>query len=87
MSFSSVLTAIGRLITRQGGLMAPSHSSLRVLMVLPTWPLRGWASFIVAIVVGGIGSLVVFLVVGLRHQIGTRPRTNADRPSDTHDHR
>lgn len=71
MSFVSVLTVIGESVARNGGVVRPGYSSIRVLMVLPIWTLRGWAGVGLSVLVGGVGSLVVFLVVGLRYPTGT----------------
>ena len=80
MSFVRVLTVIGKTVVGNGGVTVPSHATLRVLMILPTWPLRGWAGFILAVVVSGTVCVVVLFVVGTGDPAHTR--INADRPSD-----
>ena len=81
MSFVRVLTVIGKTATGNGGVTVPSHAALRVLMVLPTWPLRGWAGLSLAVVVSGTVCVVVLFVVGSRGP--ARTGINADRPSET----
>jgi hypothetical protein len=83
MTLVGVLTVLGRTAVGNGGVTAPSHAALRVLMVLPTWPVRSWAGLILVTVISGIACAVVGVVVGTRDR--TRSGINADRLFDTSD--
>jgi hypothetical protein len=80
MSFVRVLKVLGRTAAGNGGTTVPSHAALRVLMVLPTWPLRGWVGLVLAVVISGTVCVVVLVVVGTRDP--ARNRVNADRPPE-----
>jgi hypothetical protein len=82
MSFVNVLTVVGKSAVGDGGVTGPSHTALRVLMVLPLSLWRGWAALILAVVVFGIGGIVVFLFVRPRDPAGVANETNrlSNRP-------
>jgi hypothetical protein len=82
VSFISVLTVVGKSAVGDGGVTGLGHTALRVLMVLPVslWP--GWAGLILALVVLGIGALVVLLLARSRDRAGAAHQTNrfSDKP-------
>ena len=84
MSFVPVLTILGRTGTGDGPVAGSSHAALRTLMVLPTWPLRGWAGVVVILVLSGTACVVVLVALGTGYV--ARSRTHLGRPSTTFDH-
>jgi hypothetical protein len=74
MALIRVLTSIGVPSLATGGAGALGPSALRVLMVLPTWPLARWLGWSVAGVAAGaaIVGLFVFMVAWRQTSGGTR---------------
>jgi hypothetical protein len=65
MSLATAVTVFSESAIRKGGMGIIEYSTLRALMVLPTWPLASWFGWPTVGAVGGIGMSVPVLVVAL----------------------